>query len=231
MDDAIFEGPHSATVQLAVRSNDTNYNNIGVSPISINIADNDCPPITAPANARLVACSNTYGRTCTVACDEGHAPSTPLLVTCKTDATWDKPTLPSCASCLPGRWKNPTGKCRNCTDALCPTGMYRTRCSEQSDGVCVPCTAPLPADALYSGPGQPHDTDTCPWICKPGFTRVPGQDACDPIPQSVEVIVSDTSSLTTQEGTPLREPASFLVRLSMQPTAPITVRGCRCRCI
>jgi hypothetical protein len=236
VDDSIYEGPHSGSVLLAAQSSDSNYNNIGIPAVAVNIADNDCLPLAAPAHGSFLGtCSNTNGSSCTVYCNDGHAPASPVVVQCTANGTWDKPPtdlLSGCISCMQGRWKDRTGACRNCTNASCPTGMFRTPCLEQEDGQCVQCTGTLPQNAVYSGPGQPYNADACPWMCKEGYTRVLARDVCDPIPQNVVVVVkSDAGSLTTEEGTPPRGPASFLLQLSLQPTAPITVRHSRLLCM
>ena len=78
----------------------------------------------------------------------------------------------SCEICLSGfAPAKPAGGCEACHTAACATGQYRVPCTTSAQSVCVACTGAVPAGAVYSGPGEPYDTDACPWACDEGRER------------------------------------------------------------
>jgi DNA-binding beta-propeller fold protein YncE len=57
------------------------------------------------------------------------------------------------------------GRCLPCDSIPCGLGSYRTACrTMQTDGVCVACPYPLPANAVWDS-NQPN----CTWSCKSDF--------------------------------------------------------------
>ena len=58
--------------------------------------------------------------------------------------------------------------CTLCNSSLCPLGQYRDACLPFADAVCTNCTR-IPSFAVFVGPGNPFNTDTCSWVCNTGF--------------------------------------------------------------
>jgi hypothetical protein len=73
-------------------------------------------------------------------------------------------------SCAPGFVRLTAGSCVACDTSTCPTGQYRSACTVAADGKCGACTN-APANADYTGSGQPYGSNNCAWACRPGYYR------------------------------------------------------------
>ena len=153
--DDIHEGGHFGIISFSVSSSDVRYHAMRISPASFGILDDDCPHVESSPFASMKDCSNSFGQTCTITCDIGHAPGSPQTLTCnKTTADWDG-VPPSCDTCLPDYFMAGR-RCQSCSTLSCPTGHYRDECQVARDSICVRCTNFLPAHAFYVGPGVPR---------------------------------------------------------------------------
>ena len=63
--------------------------------------------------------------------------------------------------------------CVPCTTAPCAIGQYRGVCTKTAQGSCQPCTI-RPPNSVFTGSGEPFDSNTCAWKCVVGFFRSPG---------------------------------------------------------
>jgi hypothetical protein len=84
----------------------------------------------------------------------------------------------NCAWACVGGYYQSGGACYQCTSTACATGQYRSKCTATSDGRCVPCTNPIPQNAVYSSAGSPYDSNSCAWVCNPGYYKSGG--LCQP---------------------------------------------------
>jgi hypothetical protein len=83
-------------------------------------------------------------------------------------------------ACLEGTYQSSDRVCRLCSTGPCPTGLYRSPCSNNADAMCTEaCTNGIPENAEYSSGGFPFDNNNCSWVCQNGFYRT-GQDTCLP---------------------------------------------------
>jgi len=192
-DDAAYEGQHATRITFAVTSADAGWNGLLVSALTIEIRDNECPPLaTPPLGALSGACGHTLGSTCTVTCAARRSPTAPTQTVCGPDNAWS-PAPPTCATCAEGFIEDSAGTCQQCVAAACPAGHYRELCSELVPGAhsaaalaalpaCAPCTS-KPPRASFTGPAPAAGQDMCPWACDAGYLRDGGEcRACPTAP-------------------------------------------------
>jgi hypothetical protein len=73
--------------------------------------------------------------------------------------------------------------CRPCTSSACPVGMYRSSCTADSDGTCIPCSN-LKEHSSFNTSGVPYNQDNCNWACNEHFYQIEHQGDCVSIDES-----------------------------------------------
>ena len=168
VDDIIHEGDHAGIIHMRVDSADVLYNGLISAPVSVPIADNDCAPLTEPEGGALTSCSSEHGKTCTVQCGLGLDPSAPVVLQCLSTGVWNA-SVPRCTKCSQGYYLNTEGTCTRCSTSPCPLiGTYRSPCTSNGDGLCVPCTI-KPLNSRFTTSGVPFDCDNCSHVCDENF--------------------------------------------------------------
>lgn len=126
--DDVNEGLHSGDVTVTLTSGAAQ----GPLPtITINIQDDDCPPLIVPSDASLIgACVNVASNGCQIKCDQGYEPSGEQWMFCNPDTlTWDG-TLSSCSLCAQNYFRSQiTSKCEACSNSTCPVGQFQGPCT------------------------------------------------------------------------------------------------------
>ena len=208
-DDKMHESPqHFGVLTFEIQSDDPVYNALAISPISFGIIDNDCPPVQAPAAGSLVSCSNTHGDTCTIVCDAGHSPSSPVVLTCQaSSSTWDA-TPPACDRCLDAHYRAGI-HCRPCTNSSCVAGQIRGNCSAEADSICQNCPLNKPAHSIWRA--------GCSWMCEAGYTERGGM--CSPLPVPRLIVMQPHPNASESSD----EPVQLQVAISREPRAPVTL--------
>ena len=167
IDDMIPEGVHSGLVSfmLVGWTEEGNF--------SVAIEDDDCTPISAPANSQLLQCSSRFGQSCTVQCNRGFDPVQPVVMQClAASGEWDR-GLPTCTACALGHvWNGLT--CMPCSYPICPIGQYQTRCSSHVNSTCQECTQ-KPLNSHWTSNGQTFDN--CSWSCDDSFWSFPTNES------------------------------------------------------
>jgi len=163
-----------------------------------------CPGITVSPNAStsLVNCTCPTGNEPALGSNSsGDAQNDPATYTseCQCSAGYYRPVPnASCTFCLPGSFNNisaaescdicDVGKfadapastiCQLCSPVImCPTGQYWSICPGPVDGHCMQCSRRqlMPANASFSGSGNPFHADACPYKCNSGYDSVPVTD-------------------------------------------------------
>ena len=208
-DDKMHESPqHFGVLTFEIQSDDPVYNALAISPISFGIIDNDCPPVQAPAAGSLVSCSNTHGDTCTIVCDAGHSPSSPVVLTCQaSSSTWDA-TPPACDRCLDAHYRAGI-HCRPCSNSSCVAGQIRGNCSAEADSICQNCPLNKPAHSIWRA--------GCSWMCEAGYTERGGM--CSPLPVPRLIVMQPHPNASESSD----EPVQLQVAISREPRAPVTL--------
>ena len=188
VDDLDREGDHSGSISFSVDSSDVLYKNLDTPPVSVNIEDNDCLTLTAPANGELKGlqgakqtedCIRTYGNSCEIQCNNGFDPITPVKLTCLTTGLWDR-SIPTCTACADGFYRQ-SSQCTKCSTEVCTTiGQFRAACPGDSsqDSVCISCTNSKPSNSHYTTAGNPYNENNCQWACDTNYYR--SGDSCLP---------------------------------------------------
>ncbi len=110
---------------------------------------------TSDTSQRCADCTNKY-ELCSVTNGSVSVYTSPGIL--QSNCTW---------RCVSGYYQS-GDMCRPCTVSTCATGTYRTACTSNSDGACVPCSG-LPEYATFITAGTPYDTDNCNWTCNEGY--------------------------------------------------------------
>ena len=166
-DDYNVEGYHSGILSFALSSSDAVWNDVTLN-VSIPIADNDCHGPKYPQNGRILSCGRTYGDLCIFQCDVGFFPEGNVTSRCLEGGTWstEAPTCDTCAS----TFYRDGPLCHPCSTGECHVGFYRSACSDDSDSVCLPCSASSkPQHSRFVSAGEPEFADACRWACEIGF--------------------------------------------------------------
>ena len=208
-DDKMHESPqHFGILTFEIQSDDPVYDALAVSPISFGITDNDCPPLQAPMAGSLVSCGNTHGDACTIVCDAGHAPTSPVVLTCQaSSSTWDA-TPPACDRCLDAHYRAGI-HCRPCTNSSCVAGQIRGTCSAEADSICQSCPLNKPAHSAWRA--------GCSWMCDEGYTR--HGLTCNPLPVPRLIVMKPIPTASESSD----EPVQLQVAISREPNAPVTL--------
>lgn len=115
IDDSIREGSHAGNIFFPVNSDSADYASLPVSPVSIEIVDNDCYRIF-PKNGITKNCSSSHGSNCTLQCDMGYEDSQSTVLMCL-DSVWHPPP-PTCFSCSEGYYASGS-RCLPCSTGSC----------------------------------------------------------------------------------------------------------------
>ena len=208
-DDAMHESPHFGSLSFEVTSDDPAYHALPVSSIVFGISDNDCRAISAPAHGSLMACKNAHGDTCTVVCDPGHSPSTPVQLQCLASTSRWNAAPPTCEGCLSMHFRTGT-HCRPCSNSSCVAGQSRRgNCSLEADSSCKPCLDAKPPHSTFSS--------ECNWRCDASYSELNG--GCSPLPVPRLVIVQPLPSASES----LQDAVQVQIQISRQPASPVTV--------
>jgi hypothetical protein len=172
-------------------------------------------PLTPPAHGRVVDCRLHYNATCSVVCNEGYAASGglnasdlgdgisgsgwPTVLRCDAFSKSWEGSVPQCDECVRGYYKQGRA-CLPCVTSECPPGKYRAACTRTADAPCVPCSAPLPANAYYASGGSPYYQNNCIVACVAGFYMSSNGSACIPEPRTTPTL---TYAARTQAVVPL----------------------------
>ncbi len=89
VDDAIAEGPHSATITHGAASADLNYNALAIPTITVNIADNDTPGVTLSESGGGTSVAETGPGSDSYTVVLNSAPSANVVITVTPDAQVD----------------------------------------------------------------------------------------------------------------------------------------------
>ncbi len=101
-----------------------------------------CSTVECNVGQHRSSCSSVQDSTC-VSCSNGPSYSTYIGSGTPFNAN-------NCAfQCNQGYFLT-NGSCQQCSSSVCDVGMYRSSCSAQDDGKCVPCTnGPLSGDVRF----------------------------------------------------------------------------------
>jgi hypothetical protein len=172
VDDAVAEGPHTATIRHAVSSSDPNYDGMVVADVTAHITDNDTAGISVVETDGSTAVSEGSAAVDRYAIVLLSRPAAEVVVTVRPDSQTDLgagPATPIALTFAPADWQTAQSVAVRAVDDLVVEGAHRSTIRHEADS----------EDADYRG-----------LLVAPITVEVADNDS-EPAPPELEPLVAD----------------------------------------